>query len=174
MITIEQSNYLLGLSKKIEVDGRLRDKITFNQKFPFQERYTLISPEESDFIFLYEIFQSPKNQFKLSLYLMDDDTKIGLLRVDFNGSAHENPHNINDKVPEILKPYAGRYFVQGEPHIHYYVEGFKTTLDWALPIVDDSFPVKSVTSHNDVLEVFYNFNRIINLITEIQINPMML
>ncbi|MBI2271437.1 MAG: hypothetical protein HYU69_13925 [Bacteroidetes bacterium] len=53
MLTTEQAQYLLQLPKKVEMEGILQDEITFNQPFPFQKRYSLISPEETDFTFLY-------------------------------------------------------------------------------------------------------------------------
>jgi hypothetical protein len=173
MITIEQSQYLLGLPKKVELNGILQNQLTFNQPFPFQERYTLISPDEPDFTFLYEVNQSKKNQFKLSLYLMDDDTRIGLLRVDFSGQ-HENPHTITDTIPEIFKPYVGMFFTYNDHHIHYYVEGYKTTLDWALPLTADAFPVKSISKSADILSAFSNFNQLIKLQTVFTINPLLL
>ncbi len=62
MITKEQSQYLLELPKKVELNGILQNQLTFDQPFPFQERYTLISPDELDFTFLYEVNQGGKNQ----------------------------------------------------------------------------------------------------------------
>ncbi len=104
---------------------------------------------------------------------MDDDTKIGILRVDFNGQ-HENPHTINDNVPDFLKPYVGMFFNYNEHHIHYFVEGYRTSLDWAIPLNDDNFPVKKISNSNDIIEVFLGFNKLINLITEFQINQRMI
>jgi len=173
MFTIEQAEYLLRLAKKVEIDGVLQDEIRFTQPFPFQKRYTLISPEEADYTFLYEINQSSKNQFKLTLYLMDEDTRVGLLRVDFRGQ-HENPKTIKDTVPAALQPYAGKFFNYDNHHIHYYVEGYKTTLDWAMPLTDDEFPVKQITNSNDIIQAFMSFNRIIHLETIFIINPMLI
>lgn len=173
MFTIEQAQYLLKLPKKVELNGKLEDKITLLQEFPFQERYALISPENEDFTFLYEINQSKKNQFKLTLYLLDEETRIGLLRVDFSGQ-HENPHTINDKVPAVLHPFVGKFFNYNEHHIHYFVEGYKTPLDWALPLIDDTFPVKEILNPNDIITAFKSFNKIIHLETNFVINPLLL
>lgn len=173
MITTEQAQFLLRLSKKVEIDGNLQDRIAFNQPFPFHLRYTLISPTEPDYVFLYETNQSSKNHFKLSLYLMDDETRIGLLRVDFRGQ-HENPQSLTDNVPEIFHPYVGKFFDYDCHHIHYYVEGFKTTLDWALPLADNGFPVKQISDNNDVLEAFRSFNTLINLETIFNINALLI
>lgn len=173
MFSLEQAKYLLELPKKVDENGELINEIEFVQKFPFVKRYLLISPENSDFIFTYDINQSSKNQFKLTLYLLDNDTKIGLLRVDYHGQ-HKNPETITDKVPDIFHPYRGKFFDYYEHHIHYYVEGYKTTLDWALPLVVDKFSVKEVTKPDDILQAFYNFNEIINLQTKFKITPLLI
>jgi hypothetical protein len=173
MLTTEKAQYLLELPKKVEINGKLEDKITLPQEFPFQHRFTLISSADEDFTFLYEINQSKKNQFKLSLYLMEEDTRVGLVRVDFSGQ-HENPHTINDKVPNVFHPFAGKFFTYHEHHVHYFVEGYKTSLDWALPLVDDAFPVKAIVNSNDIITAFKSFNSIIHLETNFVINPLLL
>ncbi|MEJ5245217.1 MAG: hypothetical protein WHV28_05845 [Bacteroidota bacterium] len=173
MFSAEQAQYLLGLPKKVEQNGKLADKLVFDQPFPFTFRYTLISPDDDEFVFLYDITQSSKNQFKLSLYILEDETKIGLLRVDYNGQ-HKNPEIITDKVPEIFHPFAGKFFDYHEHHIHYYVEGYKTTLDWALPLANDEFPLKNISKPSDVINIFFSFNQIINLKTEFIINGLLL
>jgi hypothetical protein len=173
MFSFEEAQYLLNIPKKIEDKGILKDSIAFTQPFPFTKQYKLISLEVPDYIFIYDIKQSSKNQFKLTLYLFDDDTKIGLLRVDYNGQ-HKNPEIITVKVPQIFHPYKGMFFDYHDHHIHYYVEGYKTTLDWAIPLRNDTFRVKDITSPSDILEAFYAFNETINLITIFQINPLLL
>jgi len=173
MFTTEQYQYLLKLPKKVEINGVLENSLAFTQPFPFSERYTLISPDDTDFTFIYEIYQSKKNQFKLTLHLMDCDTRIGLLRVDYSGQ-HENPQTITENVPAVFHPFAGKFFNYNDHHIHYYVEGYKTTLDWALPLTNDEFPVKEITETNDILKAFYRFNEIINLQTEFKINPLLI
>lgn len=173
MFTIDQAQHLLELPKKVEKDGKLYDNISFTQPFPFQERYTLISPDYTEFSFLYEINQSKKNQYKLSLYLMNEDMRLGLLRVDFSGQ-HENPHTANDKVPPVFHAFIGKFFDYNEHHIHYYVEGYKTTLDWALPLINDSFPVKEVKNSSHIIHAFNSFNNLIHLETNFTINSLLI
>lgn len=173
MLSTEQAQYLLQLPKLVELDGQLQTILSYSQPFPFQERYTLISPDDVDFTFLYEINQSQKNQFKLTLYLMDGDTRIGLLRVDFSGQ-HENPQTLSANVPAMFHPFVGKFFHYNDHHIHYYVEGYRTTLDWALPLTDDAFPVKQIGGNPDVLAAFHSFNKIINMQTTFQINPLLI
>jgi hypothetical protein len=173
MFNNEQAQYLLQLTKKVIQNDILQENLYFDQDFPFQHKFTLLSPEDNEFTFIYDVTQSAKNRLKLTLYLLDSDTRIGLLRVDFNGQ-HTNPETITDNVPEFLRPYAGMFFDYHNHHIHYYVEGYKTTLDWAVPLTDDHFSVKKIDSQNDILQAFYEFNQIINLITTFTINPILL
>lgn len=104
---------------------------------------------------------------------MDDETKIGLIRVDYSGQ-HKNPEIIKDNVPIMFHSYAGKYFNYNEHHIHYYVEGYKTSLDWALPLKVDRFPIKEIKNNSDILNAFYNFNKLINLQTIFNINEKLL
>lgn len=104
---------------------------------------------------------------------MDGDTRIGLLRVDYKGQ-HENPQTLKENVPEILHPFVGKFFDYNEHHIHIYVEGYKTSLDWALPLSKDSFRIKEITNNNDVIEAFQSFNQTINLQTVFTIHPLLI
>lgn len=173
MLTAEQAQYFLQLPKKVEINGELKDRLSLTQKFPFLHRFNLISPNDDGYIFLYDIYQSKKNQFKLTLFLMEEDTKIGLLRIDYNGQ-HKNPEHITEKVPKILQPYVGKFFDYHEHHIHLYVEGYKTPLDWALPLTNHDFPIKNIDSPIHIIESFFNFNKIINLQTNFIIAPCLL
>jgi hypothetical protein len=51
MFTTDQAQYLLLLPKKVERNGILHDELTFNQPFPFQERFTLLSPDDAEYTF---------------------------------------------------------------------------------------------------------------------------
>lgn len=170
-MTKEQINHLLSLPKRVENSGILEDSISFNQQVPFQHRFKLKSYIDDSYTFMYNIDQSAKNYLKLTLHFMDNDTKFGLLRIDFNG-AHQNPEEIISNLPEELHPYAGKYFTYNEPHIHYNVEGYKQMV-WAKPL-DSNFPVKNITNPEDVLKAFYAFNSIITLETRFIINPILL
>jgi len=155
-------NDLLRLPKFVKKGERLKKEVFFNQQVPFKETFILASTENTKYVFFYEVDQSAKNVFKLSLHLMDNETKIGLLRIDFNG-GHQNPFDIADNLPEGLHQFAGKYFSHNESHIHHFVEGYKT-LAWAVPL-EDNFPVQSIASSDDVLRAFHAFNAMITLET---------
>ncbi len=171
MLTFEKAEYLLQLSKTVYINEEEKKTISIEQKFPFQKKYILISPEDRNYIFIYDINQSSKNKFKLSLYLFDDETKIGLLRIDFNG-GHTNPQTANEKVPEKFLPYMGKKFDYTDSHVHYYVEDYG--ISWAMPLNEDSFPIKDITNSNDILQAFLKFNSTINLTTVFLINQLLI
>jgi hypothetical protein len=167
----EQINHLIALPKRVECNGILEESITMDQKVPFQERYTLKSPVDDSYTFLYNVDQSSKNHLKLTLHFMDNDKKIGLLRIDFSGQ-HQNPEEINDGLPNDLRPFAGKFFTYNEPHVHRYVEGYKP-LVWAKPLATE-YPVQSISSPSDIVAAFLAFNALITLETRFTINPILL
>ena len=160
------ANDLLKLPKLVKKGGRLKKEVFFNQQVPFKETFILASPENTRYVFFYEVDQSAKNVFKFSLHLMDNETKIGLLRVDFNG-GHQNPSDITYNLPEELHQFAGKHFSHNESHMHHFVEGYKS-LAWAIPI-EGNFPVQSIASSDDVLQAFHAFNAMITLGTHFTI-----
>jgi hypothetical protein len=155
------------------MDDKLVDEVSISQQIPFKERYKMLSPENKDVTFLYIVEQSSKNLFKLSLYLMDADTRIGLLRVDYSGQ-HENHQTISEHLPAEFHPYVGKFFNYNEHHIHYYVQGYRNGLDWALPISETEFPIKEIKENKDILAAFISFNSLINLRTKFNINQLIL
>ncbi|GIV26241.1 MAG: hypothetical protein KatS3mg027_0055 [Bacteroidia bacterium] len=168
MLNNSEVSFLLSLEKKVFDNNNFINTLDVSGKWPFQYKFTLSSPQNTDYLFLYDINQSAKNRFKITLYLMDSDSKIGLLRVDFHGQ-HKNPEQINEHVPEFLKPYAGMFFDYHQHHIHIYVKGYKTTLDWAMPLTNHEFAVKNISSQKDILDAFGEFNKYINLKTSFEI-----
>lgn len=170
MFTLEQANYLIALEKKVELEGKFEEFVKLNHHFPFVYKFQLAAEKNHDYTFLYDIKQSSKNQYKFTLYFLEGDTKIGLLRVDYGG-IHKNPEIATALVPGYLLPFTGKYFNYDEPHIHVYVEGYKTTMDWALPLKTDSFPVKTISNGSDIIDAFYEFNQRINIKTTFTIDP---
>lgn len=164
MMSNELVAHLLGLPKKIILETELLNELQITADFPFVQKYMLQSPDDKDYLFIYDIKQSNKNIFKVSFHVMDEESKIGLLRVDFPGK-HKNPETITGSVPSFLHPFAGQYFDYNVPLIHYYVDGTKTGLEWALPIESADFPVKKVSSQSDIISAFLAVNNLINLHT---------
>lgn len=125
-------------------------------------RLILNNVDEPEYNFLFEVTSHRKITFKISLHNQEDNTKEGLMRVDYKG-GHKNPEGINAFVPEIVKPYVS-YFFQNEPHIHVYVKGFKD-LAWAVPLSVYNFPVLDVNNIDDFRNAINAFAKEINIVT---------
>lgn len=162
MFTLDQVKYLLNLPKHICENNDIIEVKRFDP-LPFNEKIYMLSKEDRDYLFFLDIFRSSKNQLKLNFHYQEKESAIGLLRIDF-GSGHKNPETSSDNVPEILRPYTAQYI--DEPHIHYYVEGYKN-LAWALPLKDDKFPIKDYSKEQDFCDIILSVAKLINLKTEL-------
>jgi hypothetical protein len=174
-ISNELSDYLLKIPKSVVKQEELLFQLTIEQKFPFKERFELISEKDSEFTFLWEIQQSGKNTLRINLHLQENDSKIGLFRIDFN-SGHKNPETILEYLPEKFYPYAGKEFSNNEHHIHYYVQGYKP-LAWAIPLIDDDFEIKTIEEkdfNKTLSDIIKLFAKTINIKTIIIFNPLLL
>ncbi len=156
MFSNELANKLINLPKEIE--GGIMTINLLDEK----TRLVLKSVEEPEYNFLFEITSHRKITFKISIHNQENNSKEGLIRVDYKG-GHKNPEGINVFVPEIVKHYVG-YFFQNEPHIHVYVEGFKD-LAWAVPLSVYNFPVLDVNNTDDFRNAINAFAEEINIIT---------
>ena len=134
-------------------------------------RIYLINRDEPEYKFLLEISSNKKITFKISLHHQEDNTKEGLIRIDYKG-GHKNPETADNSVPEYVKKYAG-YWFQNEPHVHVYVEGYKN-LAWAIPLVDYNFPVLSIDSNQEYCDAINAFAREINIQTPFNIQNSLL
>lgn len=167
MITKVQADYLLGLPKHIiEQTSRgvhtFLDQKTYIPTLPINDRIYLASKADDEFTFFMEIDQSPKNQLKITLHLQEEDTSIGLLRIDYNG-RHRNPVIAIDTIPDLFKQLAGTLIE--ESHIHYFFDGYKP-LSWAIPLrIDSSFPAKDFTDTSQIGTIIHAFSNKINLST---------
>jgi hypothetical protein len=161
MLTKAQVDYLLQLPK------------VFNDKDPTidlvkeKNRLNLISPDDNEWKFLVEITSNKKISFKISLHCQEDNTKIGLLRIDYKGS-HKNPEIENTFVPEFLKPYTAMIFYN-EAHIHIFVDEYRN-LDWAIPLKNyGGFLILEINSKNDLISAIEAFAEKINIISKLTI-----
>ncbi|WP_035670022.1 hypothetical protein [Flavobacterium sp. 83] len=166
MFTNQEAEYLLNLEKVLVNPYQTID--LKNKK----NRIELISNQDSDYAFWIEITTNQKIILKTSIHHLESNSHIGLLRIDFKG-GHHNPENINDTLPEFLKPYADKWFLPSEPHMHIYVEGYKP-LAWAIPLTEIDFPIKEINQSSDLSDLIFNFARRINLKSIINIQHALL
>lgn len=156
MFSNELAFKLLQLPKTIE--GNHNTILLSAEK----SRLILKCEDEPGYEFLFEIISHRKITFKISLHHQENNTKEGLIRIDYKG-GHKNPESITDFVPEIAKPYIGYFFVN-EPHIHIYAEGFKD-LAWAVPLSAYNFPVLNIESSEDFGNAIKAFAKEINIVS---------
>ena len=175
IISNEQAVALLQLKKKIILNDEVKDRISIQQTCPMNLRYDLVSDDDDEFSFLWEISQSSKNNLRISLHFQEDESKIGLLRVDYN-SGHHNPEVARDDLPELFKPYIGKWFSNEESHVHYHVDGYKS-LAWAVPIEVTNVQTKEIED-GEMLTNFVNaimeFAQMVNIETVIMINRLLI
>jgi len=175
IISNEQAAALLQLKKKIILNDEVKDRISIQQTFPMNLRYDLVSDDDDEFSFLWEISQSSKNKLRISLHFQEDDSKIGLLRVDYN-SGHHNPEVARDDLPELFKPYIGKWFSNEESHVHYHVDGYKS-LAWAVPIEVTNVQTKEIKDdeiNTNFVNAIMEFAKMVNIETVIMINPLLI
>lgn len=175
IISNEQAVALLQLKKKIILNDEVKDRISIQQTCPMNLRYVLVSDDDDEFSFLWEISQSSKNNLRISLHFQEDDSKIGLLRVDYN-SGHHNPEVERDDLPELFKPYIGKWFSNEESHVHYHVDGYKS-LAWAVPIEATNVQTKEIKDdeiNTNFVNAIMEFAKMANIETVIMINPLLI
>ena len=161
---IEAQNFL-DISKKVYLSTDTLDKYDFMVEGK-KDRLYMVSFPELEYSFFLEVYQSAKMQLKLTLHLQEDDISLPLMRIDFGGT-HKNPEEPNKNVPAFLIPFKGTIFKHNQPHIHYYVQGQGT--DWALPLDNDSFPIKKIVSNNDKREAILAMAQKVNLLTDLEV-----
>ncbi|MCW2276923.1 DUF6978 family protein [Heliophilum fasciatum] len=166
-MTNEEAEKLLETPKFIV----LNDEKIENMKIPTNSaavnlRLNAIS-DDGEHMFLFTVQQSAKYNIKITLHFQEDNTKVGLLRIDFNG-CHKNPDVITPHVPLFIQPYASKFFDFEDHHIHYHVQGYKT-LSWAVPLAVDVFPVKTIDDFTSFQQAILCFGKRIRLNTELDI-----
>ena len=111
------------------------------------------------------------------MHFQEDDSNenIGLLRVDYN-SGHHNPEIARDDLPELFRPYIGKWFTNEESHVHYHVDGYKS-LAWAVPIEATNVQTKEIKDgemHANFINAIMEFAQMVNIETVIMVNPLLL
>lgn len=162
MFSTKHAEYLLSLPKKLKDSNAVLD---LSQK---RNRLEFLSPDDEDQKFLIELTSNAKILLKTSLHHQENNTYIGLLRIDFRGS-HMNPDHELSTLPSYLKPYLGKHFSPEEPHVHLYIEGYKP-LAWAIPLSEYDFEVQSLNDKQDIIELVLKFGEKINVISRLNIN----
>lgn len=154
-LTNLEAKYLLELNKVLADPNQIID--LGNKK----NTLDLVSPEDSDYAFRIDITSNQKIILKTSLHHQESNSHIGLLRIDFKG-GHHNPVEVKETVPKFLEEYADLWLKPSEPHMHFFVEGYRP-LAWAVPLDHTDFAIKDLTSPSDIADLIVNFAKEVNV-----------
>ncbi len=166
MISTKTADDLLMIPKYVISNNNREKSLNINAPSLWQLKIFLEGIYNGDsYLFLWNIYQSAKIRIMMNLHVQEDDSKIGIIRIDYN-KGHKNPEVLKPSVPAIFHPYVGQKI--DTHHVHYHVEGYET-LAWALPIDDDEFPHKNVS--NDLIpDIIVSFAQTINVRTPLFIH----
>lgn len=162
----EDIQQLLTVEKCVDSNMLQNNALVLSLAFPVKQEIRLISAM-GDIEFRWVINQSSKVSFKITLFVMEKENNLGLLRLDYVpvSTFHINPNAEEGSIPDYLKEYAGQE-IRGS-HVHFAVPGFKE-LSWAMPLSDvQDFPKAFDGQQFSISEIVSSFARRINLSTQI-------
>lgn len=157
---------LIAIEKCVDESILSDGVLTLSMDFPVQKEIRLFSLI-GDVEFRWVINQSSKVSFKVTLFVMERENNLGLLRVDYvpDSKIHYNPQIGETVVPEYLTKYAGQE-IRGN-HIHFAVPGYKDLI-WAMPLSDAQiFPEMFKGDQPSLCSIIDSFANKINLSTKI-------
>jgi hypothetical protein len=160
MFTNEEANHLLSLLKQVEGNASINLSCE-------QIRLPLTASDAPEYKFLAEININKKIGCKISLHHQEHTTYTGLLRIDYRG-RHTNPSEGMSGLPEKFRPYMGKTFDIEEPHVHYYVAGYKP-LAWAIPLSVSGLTVPQILQESDIPKAILEFANAIHIISHLSI-----
>ena len=157
---------LLAMEKCVETSMLCNNVLTLSLDLPLKQEIRLYSLM-GDIEFRWVINQSSKVSFKITLFVMERENSLGLLRLDYVpiSKIHLNPQVGEGVVPDYLIQYAGQE-IKGN-HIHFSIPGYKE-LSWAMPLSDvQEFPGTFDGNQQSLQNIVDSFARRINLSTKI-------
>lgn len=172
-MNFEELNVMLRAPKIIlSEDNQAINDMTIDASFPIKRlRYTLgLLETVNNTRLMWQINQSEKMQIRLSLHIQQEETNIGLIRLDYN-AGHRNPTEISPNLPAVFHDYAGFDFANCPAHVHFHTENTPRDLVWALPIDECDIDIKDFDGRQpNVRGVIQSFAKYINLTTQLAIN----
>lgn len=167
MISIDVVEQMMQIAKRVFFDDDFKRHYRVDIDESVKNRIPIASVPDAEYEFFLEIKQSAKKRLKVTLHFQNIDGPLPLLRIDYGG-FHKNPEYANEHVPERFRLFCGQAFDLNTPHIHYFVQGYG--LNWALPLIEDEFPVKSISARSDIMDAIQGMARLIKLETELEIS----
>ena len=157
---------LIAIEKSVDESMLSDGVLTLSLDFPVQKEIRLFSLN-GDVEFRWVINQSSKISFKVTLFVMEKENNLGLLRVDYVPASkiHYNPQVGDAIVPDFLTQYAGQE-IRGN-HVHFAVPGYKELI-WAMPLSEtQAFPKVFDGKQPSLGDIVDSFANRINLSTKI-------
>jgi len=170
MISQEIAAKMLQIPKKVYEKDTHLDSYDVKYGNVMRFRIPMASLPNFEYKFFLEVKQSERNRLKITLHFQDHKASPNLLRIDYGG-IHVNPEIANEYVTEQFLKYKAKEFSKNEPHIHYYIQGHD--LDWALPLLDDDFPIKTITCEEDKIAAVMAMCKKVNLQTMLEFQEQM-
>ena len=164
-LNYEEIQQLLTVEKCVDANMLHNNALTLPLDFPVRKEIRLFSAV-GDIEFRWVINQSSKVSFKITLFVMEKDNNLGLLRLDYASifKIHRNPHT-EDGIPEYLKEYVGKE-IRGS-HVHFAVPGYKELI-WAIPLSEvQDFPESFDGLQSSLPTIVDSFAKRINITTQI-------
>ena len=162
MISQQIVNNMLAVDKKVYEEDRYLDDYEVKYGNLLKIRIPMASLPDTEYEFFLEVTQSSKKRLKITLHFQNINASLPLLRIDYGGT-HKNPEEANKNVPDCFRAFTAEDFMEDDPHIHYYVEG--QGLNWAIPLREDDFPIKTINNDNDKIAAIKAVCNEINLLT---------
>lgn len=173
ILTIEEVDKIISAKKYIIAGNKMLSSFRIEQSSSLDLRITL-QTECKGYMLIWRIVGGKKNHLKMSLHLQEQKDNTGLLRIDYRGS-HVNPQIAPENLPEKFVPYVGAFFEATSSHVHYYVPGGRSSLEWAIPIADTDISCKKILSlHKDIGNAIESFCTYINIGTKIQFDRILI
>lgn len=166
-LNYEDIQRLLATEKCVEANMLHNNALTLSLDFPVQKEIRLFSAM-GDVEFRWVINQSSKVLFKISLFVMEKENNLGLLRLDYvpSSSFHTNPQIGGGPVSDTLIEYAGKE-IRGS-HAHFAVPGYKELI-WAIPLsIIEDVPDLFDGHQNSLPGIIGSFAKRVNISTQIR------
>lgn len=163
----EDIQRLLTVEKCVDANILHNNALTLSLDFPVQKEIRLFSAM-GDTEFRWVINQSGRVSFKITLFVMEKDNNLGILRLDYvpHSKFHLNPLIGEEIIPDFLKEYAGKE-IRGN-HVHFAVPGCKELI-WAIPLSRvHNFPETFDGQQCSLPDIVDSFAKHINISTQIR------
>lgn len=165
--SIDEVKELLNAEKWVVKNGQRLQFASFTLK-QSSHNFELVSNEFPKLKFKLSSERSGKKTTKFKLFVIENESTTGLLRICFRAD-HRNPAKAPDDLPMAARDYVG-YKFEDESHVHIHVPSVSgPQMPWAIPLSDyTDFTQKEVNSTEEWLATVEEFRSLIALQTRFE------